>query len=111
MRILVFMIFVITSSGCSSLMLGGGSASSSSAEDKQTTKSTQAADVATSSRVKQEFAADGELSQHQIYVTTTAGMVKLSGSVSTYAARESAEKLAMASDGVKAVDNQITVEN
>ena len=111
MRVLVLLIFVITSSGCSSLMLGGGSASGSSAEVKQTTKSTEAADVAISSRVKQKFAADTELSKHAINVSTTAGMVKLSGSVSAYTVRESAEKLAMASDGVKAVDNQITVEN
>ena len=111
MRILVFLIFVITSSGCSSLMLGGGSASGSSSEVKQTTKSTEAADVAISSRVKRKFAADAELSKHAINVSTTAGMVKLSGSVSAYAVRESAEQLAMASDGVKAVDNQITVEN
>ncbi len=111
MRVLVLLIFVITSSGCSSLMIGGGSASGSSAEDQQTTKSANDADVATSNRVKQKFAADTELSEYAISVSTTAGMVRLSGAVSAYAARESAEKLAMASDGVKAVDNQITVEN
>jgi osmotically-inducible protein OsmY len=35
--------------------------------------------------------------------------VTLSGGVPTYAARETAEKLAMTTEGVKAVNNKITV--
>jgi osmotically-inducible protein OsmY len=37
-------------------------------------------------------------------------MVRLSGSVPSYEAREKAEKLAMATDGVAGVENKITVE-
>jgi osmotically-inducible protein OsmY len=37
-------------------------------------------------------------------------MVRLSGSVPSYRAREDAEKLAISVDGVKSVDNKITVE-
>ena len=109
MRVLVFLVIVITSSGCSSLMLGGGSPASS-AEAEQTTASTEAADTATSNRVKAKFAADAELGRHAIGVHTKAGMVTISGSVPSYGTRESAEKLAIATDGVKAVDNKITVE-
>jgi hyperosmotically inducible protein len=109
MRVLVFLIFVITSSGCSSLMLGGGSAASS-AEEEQATALAEAADMATSNRVKQKFAADAELARHAIGVNTKAGMVTISGSVPSYGTRENAEKLAIATDGVKAVDNEITVE-
>lgn len=109
MRVLVFLVFVVTSSGCSGLMLGGGSATGSTAQESRTT-SAQTADMATSKRVREKFAADAELSKHKINVSTTAGMVRLSGSVSGYAVRENAEKMAMASAGVKAVDNQITVK-
>jgi hyperosmotically inducible protein len=109
MRVLVFLIFVITSSGCSSLMLGGGSAASS-AEEGQASASAEAADMATSNRVKAKFSADAELGRHTIGVHTKAGMVTISGSVPSYGTRENAEKLAIATDGVKAVDNKITVD-
>ena len=109
MRALVLLIFAITSSGCSSLMLGGG-ATSSSAEEERATASAAAADTATSNRVREKFAADAELRKYAISVNTTAGMVRISGSVPSYGTKESAEKLAMASDGVKAVENNITVE-
>jgi osmotically-inducible protein OsmY len=110
MRVLVFLIFVITSSGCSSLMLGGGSAAGSAVEDDQAAATAMAADTATSNRVKGKFAADAELGRHAISVHTKAGMVTISGSVPSYKTRESAEKLAMATDGVKAVENKISVE-
>jgi osmotically-inducible protein OsmY len=110
MRVLVFLIFVITSSGCAGLMVGGGSSASSTAGEERAASLAEAADTATTNKVKQKFAADAELSKPVIYVSTSAGMVRLSGSVASYAARENAEKLAMATDGVKAVENKITVE-
>lgn len=112
MRVLVFLIFVITSSGCSGLMLGGGSSAgaSSTTEDDRARRRAEAADSATTNRVRAAYAADSELGKHAIYVSTTSGMVRISGSVSNYETRENAEKLAMAIDGVKAVDNRITVE-
>jgi len=110
MRVLVFLVFVITLSACSSLMVSGGSSTSSAAEAERAAKSVKAADTATTNRVKSAFAADAELGKQTIYVSTKAGMVRISGSVSSYDARENAEKLAMATDGVKAVENKITVE-
>ena len=110
MRVLVFLLFAITSSGCSSLMLGGGSATSNAAAEEQATAMAEAADTATSNRVRQKYAADAELGKYAIGVNTKAGMVTISGSVPNYGTRENAEKLAIATDGVKAVDNKITVE-
>ncbi len=110
MRVLVFLIFVITSSGCSGLMLAGESSASSKTEDAQAARLTEAADTSTTNAIRGKFAADAELGKYVIYVSTSAGMVRLSGSVASHAARESAEKLAMATDGVKAVENKITVE-
>lgn len=111
MRVLVLLIFAVTSIGCSGLMVGGGSSGSASAGEQQTTDSAAAVDAATTERVKAKIVADPDLRKYELDVSTNAGMVTLSGTVSAYAARENAEKLAMASDGVKAVDNQITVEN
>jgi len=110
MRVLVFLVFVITSSGCSSLMLGGGSAAGSAVAEEQAAASAKAADTATSNRVKGNFAADAELGRHAIGVNTKAGMVTISGTVPSYKTREDAEKLAMATDGVKAVENRLSVE-
>jgi osmotically-inducible protein OsmY len=90
-------------------MLGGGS-STNSAEEEQASALAQAADAATSNRVRERFAADAELGRHAIGVHAKAGMVTISGSVPSYGTRENAEKLAIATDGVKAVDNKITVE-
>ena len=109
MRVLVFLIFVITSSGCSSLMVSGGSAAGS-AQDEQASATAAAADTATNNRVKERFAADAELGKHAITVNTKAGMVRISGSVPSYETRENAEKLAMTTDGVKAVENKISVD-
>ena len=110
MRVLVFLVFVITSSGCSGLMVGGGSSGNSAAEEERAASLAEATDTATANKVKQNFAADAELGGQVIYVSASAGMVRLSGSVASYAARENAEKIAMATDGVKAVENKITVE-
>ncbi len=110
MRGLVLLLFVITLSGCSAMMVGAATPASRTAEQDRATRMAAAADAATTDRVKRAFAADAELSQQMIYVSTKAGMVRLSGSVSSYAARENAEKLALATDRVRAVENKITVE-
>jgi osmotically-inducible protein OsmY len=110
MRVLVLSVFVLTLSGCSGLMVSGGSTSSSAAQAERAAKLAEATDAATSDRVKSRIAADAALGKETIYVSCRAGMVRISGSVSSYDAREKAEKLAMATDGVKAVDNKITVE-
>ena len=110
MRVLVLSVFVLTLSACSGLMVSGGSANSSAAEAERAAKLAEAADTATTNRVKSAFAADPVLGQQTIYVSTKVGMVRMSGSVPSYDIREKAEKLAMATDGVTAVENKITVE-
>jgi len=109
MRSLVILITAITISACSGMMLSGGSSGSSPAERDRPAAATSATDAALSSRVRASYAADPVLRNFAIGVAASAGLVTLSGAVATYATRESAEKLAMATDGVKAVDNRITV--
>lgn len=110
MRVLVLLVFVLTMSACSGLMVSGGSTNSSAAEAERERRLAEAADTATTDRVRRAFAADPELGKLTIYVSTKAGMVRVSGSVPSYETREKAEKLAMATDGVNAVENKITVE-
>ena len=110
MRILVILISGITLSACSGLMLGGGSSGGSSKVEKDRSSPTQASNSVVGDRVAAGIAAEPMLANLGVDVSSSGGMVTLSGSVPTYAARETAEKVAMATDGVKAVDNQITVE-
>jgi hyperosmotically inducible protein len=109
MRILVILLSGITLSGCSGLIIGGGSAGSTTVQ-KDTSAQSQAGNSLLSERVMAKLAADPMVSKLGLDVRASGGMVTLSGKVPTYAARETAEKLAMATDGVKAVDNRITVQ-
>jgi hyperosmotically inducible protein len=114
MRSLVFLLFAITLAGCSGLMLGGGSGSGSSGSGgtgtSQSSGSTQPSDIAITGMVREAFSGDPRVSTSPISVSTRQGMVELAGTARGYEARETAEKLAMAVDGVKGVDNRIAVE-
>ncbi|MGI9270474.1 MAG: BON domain-containing protein [Woeseiaceae bacterium] len=109
MRILVILICGITLSACSGLMMSGGTGGSTKVE-KDRPAQPQASNSAVSSAVMAKYAADPLVSKLGVDVSASGGMVTLSGTVPTYAARETAEKLAMATEGVKAVDNRINVE-
>lgn len=110
MRSLVFLLFAITMSGCSGMMMSGSSSSGSTAQSERAARIQASQDAAINDRIKQEFAADSVLRDARVYVNCKNGMVRLSGSVPSYRAREDAEKLAISIDGVKSVDNKITVE-
>ena len=110
MRILVLLLVGIILSGCSSLMMSGAS-SGSPVDENGSSQSQQAADSAITARVRNRYAADSLVSMFDIDVRTSGAKVTLSGTVASYAAREQAEKLAISTDGVKAVDNQINVED
>ena len=111
MRILVILISGITLSACSGLMVGGGTVGGTLKVEKERPSQTAPSNAVVDDRVTIKIAADPKLANLGIAVSASGGMVTLSGSVPTYAARETAEKIAIATDGVKAVDNQITVEN
>lgn len=111
MRSLVILCAAITLSACSAMMLGGGSTGASSTARNHPTSAMQPSDSALNDRVRAQYAADPMLANSAITVSTSAGLVTLTGKVPTYAARESAEKLAMATSGVKGVNNRITVNH
>jgi osmotically-inducible protein OsmY len=109
MKVLAFLLVGIILSGCSGLMMTGAS-SGSSVEKDRPSQSQASADSAITARVKSRYAADSLVGKFDVGVQTSGAMVTLSGTVTSYAAREAAEKLAISTDGVKAVDNQIEVK-
>ena len=109
MRVLEILLVGIILSGCSGLMMTGSSGGSSVETDRPS-QSQQASDSAITAHVRSRYAADSLVSSFDIDVRTSGAKVTLSGTVASYAAREEAEKIAINTDGVKAVDNQINVE-
>ena len=109
MRVLAILLVGIILSGCSGLMMTGAS-SDSSVEKDRPSQSQTSSDSAITARVKGRFAADTMVRDFDVGVHTSGAMVTLSGTVASYAAREEAEKLAIGTDGVKAVENQIRVK-
>jgi len=109
MRVLVILLFGIILSGCSGLMMTGASSGSTVDKDRPS-QSLQSSDAAITARVESRHAADSLVSMFDVKVQTSGAKVTLSGTVASYAAREAAEKLAISTDGVKAVDNQIKVD-
>jgi hyperosmotically inducible periplasmic protein len=64
-------------------------------------------DTATTAKVKERLSNDTRLEDSKISVTTTNGIVTLTGSAPTHSAASTAEDLAGSVAGVKGVDNQI----
>lgn len=69
----------------------------------------KAKDAVITTSVNAELAKDSQLSALRIDVDTVEGRVALKGTAPDSASRERATKLAQRVDGVKAVDNQLTV--
>ena len=110
MRKLMIAVVAVVVSGCSGLMMAGGGSGSTSAERDRPAASPTSNDAALAASVRASYAADPLLSRFDIGVRAASGRVTLSGTVATYAARESAEKIAMTTAGVKAVSNEIKVD-
>ena len=111
MRILSVMIISIALSGCTALMVGGAAVGGYQVGKDERGPSQVASDSAITTKIKSKYAVDSTVSMFQVGVRTYENKVTLSGTVGSYAAREVAEQLAIGTDGVKAVDNQIKVEN
>lgn len=69
-----------------------------------------AGDTATTSEIKAKFLADDLVPSRNVKVTTTDGVVQLSGEVESQAQSERAESIAKAVDGVKSVKNDLQIK-
>lgn len=86
------------------ILLSVGCASTQSAN-------TQLSDNAITAKVETKLAADPDINPFNVAVTTNEGVVTLTGEVEKEFAREEAERLAAATEGVIRVQNDISLGN
>jgi len=88
-------------------------AQQSGAADKQTASNTEATvnDAAITTKVKAAFFLDPTLKSLDITVGTSGGVVTLTGTTDTPLNQAHAAEIAQTVDGVKAVNNQLSVKN
>lgn len=109
MRVLVFSTIALTLCGCAGVLIGGGAPAGSPAERDRPSATMQASDAEVSRQIESRLSRNPATSGYVIEVRVSGGIARLSGIVAEYASRETAEKIALATDGVRAVDNQIEV--
>lgn len=80
------------------------------AAGKEQSISGYAGDTATTSEIKAKFLADSEIPSRNLKVTTSNGIVHLSGQVKSQAQAAKAEQIAKAVEGVKSVKNDISIK-
>ncbi len=97
--------------GCTAMMVGGAGVAGYQLGKDERPPATVAADSTITTKIKGKFAGDAVVSVFDVGVSTYEGRVTLTGDVGSYAARETAEKIALETGGVKSVNNQIRIEN
>lgn len=111
MRPVFTVLVVLVLPGCTALMLGDGSTGAYEPPPRNQGGATMTmSDATIVSAIGGKFDADPGLTEFGLGIRSDGGSVTLSGAVDTWAARERAERLAIATDGVRAVNNQIRVE-
>ncbi len=111
MRIFGLLVAILFLSGCAALMVGGAAVGGYQLGKDERPASVVASDSAITTKIKGKYVADSVVSVFNIGVRTWEGTVTLSGTVGSYIARDQAEALAKATGGVKAVNNQVIVED
>ena len=111
MRWILVLLSVFALSGCTALAVGGAAAAGYQLGKDEREPSVVASDGAITTKIKGKYVADSIVSVFNISVRTYEGTVTLGGTVGSYLAREQAEELAKETSGVKAVNNQIIVED
>ena len=107
MRLGITVLLLLLMSGCTALVVGGGSAGGYQDARKP---EVVASDSAITTEIKGKYGADSAVSMFDIGVRTHSGIVTLTGMVANYVARDQAGRIAKATTGVTAVNNQIVVD-
>ena len=110
MRTLSILMMTLVLAGCSALAVSGSSGGYQQGSSGRST-SVESADNAITATIRAEFAADSMVGGFNVGVRTYKGTVTLSGLVGSLAAREQAVRLARNTNGVVAVNNQISIED
>ena len=106
MRIVVLLSVISITSACSALMVSGGASGST----RSGASAAEMSDSAVTVAVRNNIVADASISSFIIGVRTNAGKVTLTGTVDSYVAFDQAERIAIRTAGVKAIENRIVVE-
>jgi len=110
-RICLLLITAVLLNGCTAMMVGGAAVGGYQVGKDERPASVVASDSAITTKIKGKYVADSVVSVFNIGVRTWEGTVTLSGTVGSYIARNQAENIARGTKGVKAVNNQILVED
>jgi len=111
MRKLVFLLCLVALSGCTALVVGGAGVVGYQLGKDERPPAVVTSDSTITTKIKGKYAADDVVSVFNVSVRTYEGTVTLSGTVGSILARERAETLARETNDVKAVNNQITIED
>jgi BON domain len=95
--------------GCSAMLVGGGGTSSPPIGSDSRSPAQLAADEALAGTVAGAISADPTLKPADVAVSARSGEVTISGTVSSFEARDQAVHVAAAVSGVSRVHNQIRV--
>jgi hyperosmotically inducible protein len=103
------MVATLVLSGCALAMLNGAAHSGGAAAPASGTAARQSADAALATSVRSKLAANPALKPFNLGVDTHDGVVTLTGQVATVEQRNAAQLAARSVNGVKSVQNRVTV--
>jgi len=110
-RIAIVLLSIFVLSGCTALVVGGVAVGAYQLGKDDREPSVVASDSAITTKIKGEYVVDSAVSVFNISVRTYEGTVTLTGTVSSFVARDQAGRIAKQTSGVKNVNNQIVVED
>ena len=111
LRLLTALVGVVLATGCTSMLVGGDTSGGYRVDKDERQAGVVASDAAVTTKIKGKYAADPVVSVFEIGVRTWSGTVTLTGAVSSIRARETAAAIARDTDGVRAVNNLIEIED
>jgi len=111
MRIGITLLALVLLSGCTALVIGGAAVGGYQLGKDERAPSVVASDSAITTKIKSKYVADSTVSVFGIGVRTYEGTVTLTGTVSSFVARDQAGSIAKSTNGVAVVNNQIVVED
>ena len=111
MRVLIVLSAVLCLSACTALMVGGAAVGGYQVGKDERAAGVVASDSAITTKIKSKYVADAVVNVFNIGVRTYEGTVTLTGTVGSFKARNQAETLARDTNGVRAVNNLIEIED
>ena len=111
MRVILVILVSAALTGCTAMMVGGGASTGYQVGKDERATTVASTDAAITTEIKSKYVADSVVSAFNINVTTYNGTVTLSGAVDRIMARNRAVSLARQTNGVRAVNNRIVIED